>query len=381
MPYKDGKVMPSKWKVPLFDLSFEQNERDYLHQGLDQILDDAYLTDYRYVVEFEKAFAKFCETDYSIAVPNGTQAIEVALRGVGVKGKKVLLPTNTFIATAVAIKSAGGIPVPVDIREDYLGPCLEQIEQDIDQAAAVVTVHMGGLIDPSIVELKELCQKRGVPLIEDAAHAHGSHFQKQKAGSFGLAGCFSHFMTKVMTTGEGGSITTSDEDFYNRLKSLRKFGSDLENSLIHHLEGVNAKMSEFQALLGLMELQRVERRIYKRRKVAARYQENLKGSVWTAMEGPEGGFCSYYKQIVLPPEGLERETVEKALNKVGVPLTGGVYYHPLHRQPVLKSELPNRDYPVADKFCARHFCPPCFPEVKLEQVDLICEQLLKLAHS
>lgn len=368
-------------KIGIFDIQFSEQERKKFYSYCDQIFDEAYLTNHTFVEKFESEFSKFSKLPQSILVPSGTAALELALRTIGVNGKKVILPTNTFIATAIAIQNAGGEPLILDIEKDYFGLCPEQLKYEIssEDIGAVIVVHIGGHISPHIKEIVEICKNKNIPLIEDCAHAHGASLEGTPAGGFGIAGCFSHFLTKIMTTGEGGSLVTNDETFYQKAHSLRRFGYDPTNSLVHTTPGGNNfKVSEFQAALGLIELERITSRIEKRRMLANRYSENLKGSDWNVLSDPENGFGSYYKCTILPPENVNRKTIEEALDSADIPLTGGVYYYPLHEQPVLKELTKNRKFPVSDDFCSKHICPPCYPEISIEDVDEICKVLVSL---
>ena len=366
--------------IGIFDIKFSTEEKEKFYKYCDQIFEEAYFTNHTFSNKFEGEFSKFAGTKHSLAVPSGTAALELALRTVGVKGKKVILPTNTFIATAIAVLNAGGTPVILDVEKDYFGLCPKALsDADLSEVAAVITVHIGGHISPHIKEICKLCDEKNIPLIEDSAHAHGAELDGTKAGHFGIAGCFSHFLTKVMTTGEGGSLVTNDQKFYDLAFSLKRFGFDPENSILHVNEGgTNFKFTEMQAALGLIELERINERIQKRRAIAKIYHENLDSNKWNVLSDNKGGSGSYYKQIVLPKSGLTRDSIETKLKKLEIPLTGGVYNTPLHLQPIMKSYVVDENFPVADKFCQDHICPPCYPELSTEQVNHICESLNKL---
>ncbi len=367
-------------KIGIFDIQFSEEERKKFYSFCDQIFEEAYLTNHTFVKRFESEFAKFSKIDSTLLVPSGTSALELALKTIDVKGKKVILPTNTFIATAVAVLNAGAEPIILDIEDEYYGLSPIQLKNNIEEeVAAVITVHVGGHISPRIHEIVKICEENQIPLIEDCAHAHGSQLGGLPAGSFGIAGCFSHFLTKVMTTGEGGSLVTKNSDFFKKANSLRRFGFDPDNPLIHNTPGGgNYKVSEFQAALGVIELERIESRINKRRELALRYKENLKGTEWKTISDSIDTKGSFYKQIILPPESLSRKKIEAELSKAQIPLTGGVYNHPLHTQPIMKEYVVGQSFPKADDFCSRHICPPCYPELETSKIDLICEVLKKI---
>ena len=366
-------------EIGIFDLKYEEEFRQKFHQYCDEILDTGFLTNHTFVKKFEKEFASFSGSKYSIATTSGTTSLEAALRAINVKGKEVILPTNTFIATASAILNAGGIPKILDIEENFFSLCPNQLKKYITkETAAVITVHIAGHISPSTLDIQNICKDHKLPLIEDCAHAHGAKLNGIGAGNFGSFGCFSHFTTKVMTTGEGGSLICNDEDYYNKVLSIRQFGKDELNSTLHIQEGSNFKVTEFQAALGLLELERIDNRINKRRSLAKRYQEKLKNSNWTCLTDKNEMQSSYYKQVIIPPRELSREKISRTLRDEKISLTGGVYFIPLHKQPVMRKYLSMNNYPISDSFSHSHICPPCYPELELEHIDRVCETLLGL---
>lgn len=363
--------------IPIFKLEYSETDRAFLKSGLEKILDQGYLTNHTFVHSFEESFSRWNFSRFGVAVSNGTTAIEVALRSLNVRGKEVIIPSNTFIACAAAVLNAGGTPVLCDIELEYLSLDPAQVREKIGQnTGAVLVVHIGGIISPAIFELRQICEARGVPLVEDCAHAHGASYKGIKAGNIGQAGAFSFHMTKVMTTGEGGMVVTDSESLKNDLHSVRQFGKSQSNPLMHVRDGSNFKMTEMQALMGLLELQRVERRIQKRQKIAAVYEQKLKGSSWRTWAAAPEAVCPYYKKIVRSP--IPRSKVEEALKRQGVALTGGVYYIPVHKQEVFKGQSAS-DFKNTEIFSAEHICPPCYPELELSEIEKICDILLKLA--
>jgi len=364
--------------IPIFKLHYGDSDREFLKNGLDKILNEAYLTNHTFVRSFEEQFSRWNSSRFSAAVSNGTTAIEAVLRACNVEGKEVIIPSNTFIACAAAVKNAGALPVLCDIELDYLSIDPYKVAEKISaNTAAVLVVHIGGLISPSVLLLKKLCEEKGVPLIEDCAHAHGASFKGVKAGSFGKAGAFSFHMTKVMTTGEGGLVVTNDEALLKDVQSIRQFGKSEHNASMHERDGSNFKMTEMQALMGLLELQRVEKRIKKRQQISAVYDEKLKGSSWQTWSAASEAVCPYYKKIIRSP--VQRNKVEATLQQHGISLTGGVYYIPVHKQDVFKNTYSAAEFKNTEIFCAEHICPPCYPELELVEAEKICDVLLSIA--
>ena len=313
---------------------------------------------------------------FVLSTSSGTSALEIILRSFDVKNKKVLVNSNTFIATGHAITNAGGKIVPVELEKEYFMMDHNDFKKKIDKGTgAVVIVHIGGIITPNIFKIKKICKKMGVPLIEDAAQAHGSKYKNIYAGNFGDAGAISFFTTKVMTTGEGGMITTNSKNNYEKMYSLRQFGF-MKNKLLHDKISGNYKLSEFSALLGIIELGRLKSMIAKRNLLAKIYQKFLENSKFKLIQSNKPFFCNHYKQIIISK--IKRKKIEKILNKNKISLTGGVYYVPLHRQPIYKKQLKKYKLPITNLFCDNHFCPPCYPELSKADIEYVFSVLKKI---
>lgn len=365
-------------KIPIFKLHYDESDRVRLQDGMKEILEDGYLTNHRFVRQFETEFANWNNSKFALAVSNGTTALEVILRGIDVRGREVILPANTFIACAVAVLNAGGIPVICDIELDYLSLNPQKVKEKINRnTAALITVHIGGIISPYIEQLKQICADHNCFLVEDCAHAHGASLNGVRAGNFGVAGAFSFHMTKVMTTGEGGMVVTGDESLAKKIESIRQFGKSDEQPLMHVRDGGNFKMTEMQGLFGTVELKRVESRIARRKKIASIYDELLKNTDWKTYVSAPQSECPYYKKIILSP--VARSLIETEFSKRNISLTGGVYYFPLNKQTALK-QFVRDEYPNANYFSENHICPPCYPELADEEAVLICKTLLSISN-
>jgi dTDP-4-amino-4,6-dideoxygalactose transaminase len=365
-------------EVPVYKLEFEPEFVERFASGCAEILRSDLLAEGARVAEFEERFAAFAGSAHAVAVGSGTDALEVALRAVGVEDRDVIIPTNTFIATAVAARRAGGRVVLADIEDQTFALSPRALAERITpDTGAVVLVHVGGVIAGHAAEIAAICGRAGVPLIEDAAHAHGSSRGGLRAGTIGAAGAFSFFPTKVMTTGEGGMVTTNDAALAAKMRSLKNFGRDPSNALLCRLEGSNCKMTEFQALLGLLELERLPGRIGKRSALARRYRSRLDGTSYEVV-ACDGATSSHYKQILRTP--LPTDALHAFCRERGVGLTGRVYRYPVHAQPVYAGLWDGEAFPVADAFARGHVCPPLYPELEADDVDFVCD-VLKLAET
>jgi perosamine synthetase len=363
-------------QVKIFDLKFNQKEISFFLKNSKNIFKEGFFSNHSYVRRFENQFKKINKSKFALSTSSGTSALEIILRSFDIKNKNVLVNSNTFIATGHAIMNAGGKIIPVELEKDYFMMDPHDLEKKINKnIGAVVIVHIGGIISPNIFKIKKICKKFKVPLIEDAAQAHGSRYKNTYAGNFGDAGAISFFTTKVMTTGEGGMITTNNRKSFNKMYSLRQFGF-MKNKLLHDQVSGNYKLTEFSALLGIIELKRFKSRIKKRNSIAKIYQKHLENSKYKILKSTNPFYCNHYKQILF--SRISREKIEKILNKNKISLTGGVYYIPLHRQPIYKRQLKKYKLPLTDYFCDNHFCPPCYPELNKHDIDRICAVLLTI---
>ena len=364
------------FNIPIFRLKFDiKSKLNFLKGAWDILSSDRPLGESKYTKEFEDRFAKMSDSKFALACSNGTTAIELALKSIDVKGKKVLIPSNTFFATSVAVTNAGGIIELLDMEPDSFSIDVKDLETKLTpDIGAVIIVHIGGIISHDIKKIVSICKKNRIPLIEDAAHAHFSSKGNYRAGTIGDIGTFSFFPTKVMTTGEGGMITTNNKKYYEKMKSLKNFGRDInDGGIIVNSEGNNFKINEFTSLLGCIELNRVMGRIEKRTKLLERYLKNLEKTNYKVLKQQGEGVCANYKAIVISP--IDGEWLKKYCKEKSISLTGEVYKIPVHHQPLYKKQFTSVNLPNTDYYCKHHICPPLYPELSIKEVDYICDVL------
>jgi dTDP-4-amino-4,6-dideoxygalactose transaminase len=367
----------TKKKIRIYDLKFDSQYRKKYQIGVKKILDNGFLSNHKFVRKLESRFSNFTKSKFALGTTSGTAALELIFRAINLKNKKVLIGNNTFIATAAAVKSAGGIPIPVDIDKNYYSLCPIKLVSAIKRyrnVGAVVIIHIAGIVTPNISKIAKICKIYKLPLIEDCAQAFGSKYLKKHVGNFGIAGAFSLHTTKVLTAGEGGLVVTNNKKFYEKMLRIRFFGHSLKNKLIHDLNGTNMKMSEFVALSALCDLDRVKKRIKKRQLLAKRYQTNLKDTYWQTLTPPKNTTTAFYKQVIISK--FKRDKIIFELEKK-IPVTGGVYYYPLNRQKTLQ-KMSDKKFINSTYFADYHFCPPCYPELSVSDVDYICSVLKNL---
>jgi len=366
--------------IPAVKPYFPIEDVERIKSDLEKILQSGMLTLFTYTKEFEKKFADLCRVNYATAVNSGTSALEIALRTMELKGgDEVLVPTNTFTATAATIFFAGGKPVFTDIDPKSLCIDADNVQRYITQKTkGVIAVHIGGLICPEIKAIKEVCDDYNLFLIEDAAHAHGSTTDEQPAGSLGDIGCFSFYPTKVMTTGEGGMITTNDVKVAEKARVLRDQGKENFNSNIIIELGYNWRLPEINAAIGIVQLEKLPEIIEKRNRIARYYGEELdKISGIKPLEIPSNTVSNYYKYIVILDHKISRDEFKRKLSEKDVKCGGEVYWPPLHLQPIYQKllGLKKGDFPVAEEVCERMVCLPMFAQMTLEDAGYVIEKI------
>ncbi|MFD5461981.1 DegT/DnrJ/EryC1/StrS family aminotransferase [Kitasatospora sp. NPDC127059] len=361
--------------VPAARIVFDENDRAAVADAVSEMLTTGALTLGPWTERFEQAFAAEHGASHAVAVSSGTAALEVILRTVDVRGRDVVVPAVTFYATAGAVVHAGGRPVIADVDPATLALSPETLAAALTpDTAAVVLVHIGGLVTPEVDALRALCDRHGVPLVEDAAHAHGSSLGGRAAGTFGLAGAFSFYPTKVTTSGEGGMILTESPELRDEAHIFRDQGKGSFGTNHHVRLGYSWRMSELHAAVGAVHLRRLKEFIETRRAVARRYDDALAGvdGLRPVLE-PPGSRGNYYKYVALLAPGVDRTAFKRAVaEEFGVRLSGEVYDLPLHLQPVL-APYRGGPLPVAEDVCARQVCLPVHSDMTEDETELVIE--------
>lgn len=357
--------------VPPFRTEFSAPEVAEIVASTEAILRSGRLILGPYTEQFESAMAGVAQTEHAVAVSSGSTALEIIYRSLGVGGRQVLVPSNTNYATAAAAANAGA---DVELYDSGLYPDFDDLDERLSEdTAAAVVVHIGGYITPEMERIVARCEDLGVPLIEDAAHAHAALLGGRAAGSFGHTAAFSFFPTKTITTGEGGVITTDNEGLAQKARQYRDQGRALDG-ITHEVWGNSWRMTELGAAVGLAQIRHVEADTDRRVSIIRRYQNELSG---TGLEFPESGpddRPSGHKCIAITPEGVSRDGLKQLLLARGVQLGRGVYEMPLHQQPLFE-DAAQGDYPMAESFAARHLCLPLWRFMGDQDVSRVIEGL------
>lgn len=334
------------------------------------------------VLEFERRFADYVGVKHAIAVSSGTAALHAALLAAEVKpGDEVILPSFAFQAAAEAALLVGATPVFVDIDEETYCMDVESVEEAISRdTKAIIPVHLYGLpvdMDPIL----ELAKERDIIVIEDAAQAHGAAYKGKKVGSIGHMGCFSFYATKNMATGEGGMVTTDDEEYAEALRAIRNHGEERANWSVRL--GHNYRMSEVQAALGIAQLGKLPNFLKKRRSNAENLSKELSSVRRLILpKEPEGMLHAWnlYTVRVRGANAAKRNKVVEKLREKGI--GASIYYEtPIHLLPFYKKFFkPRRRGGLAktEKAARQVFSIPIHPKVSPEELEYMVKNLRRI---
>jgi dTDP-4-amino-4,6-dideoxygalactose transaminase len=357
-------------EIPLVDLRAQYEPlRGEILAALADVLDDMHLFLGPQMQSFEQQFAQFCGCGESIGVSNGTDALELTLRALGVgPGDEVITPPNSFIATAEAISAAGATPVFVDVHPQTatLDPAL--IESRISpRTKSIIPVHLYGR--PADMDaILSIARAHKVAVIEDACQAHGAYLGTRPAGSLGDAGCFSFYYSKNLGAyGEAGAVTTNDLALAQRVRLYRDHGSHVRYE--HEVVGRNARMDELQAAILSIKLRHLADWNVRRRRNATRLSAALAdSSLELPVPGGEDIYEVFHLYVVRHPQ---RDRLRAFLGARGIN-TGIHYPRPIHLQPAYAAlGYGPGDFPVTEHLAAHSLSLPLYPELTDEQIDRI----------
>ena len=336
------------------------------------------------VTKFQIAFARYVGTKYGIAVNSCTSALEIVLKAIGIEqGDEVIVPCQTFVATGSSVSINHGTPVFCEIDKNYLLDYEDLKKKIRNNTRAVIIVHFAGMIHPDIFKMRDYLKDRDIYLIEDAAHAHGAKIDDTFAGAIGDFGCFSFYSTKIMTTtGEGGMITTNNEEHSNLCRSFRSIGIDTEAGMeIFSNLGSNNRMTEIQAITGLYQLRRLEDFAKHRNMIAEIYKAELgeleKREIIYFQDAPVNIRNSYWKFVlVLNNTKRKREDLKAEMGKAGIAIDWP--YQPLlHLQPIYKKLYVIKEGYLkrSEEYAMRHFCIPIHLRIKEDDAVYIAGKI------
>lgn len=359
---------------------FPPEEQEWLTNELREIMNGQLAMGPR-VARFEKEFAAYCDVPYAIAFPSCTSSMEAALRALGVgPGDEVLVPVQTFIATGMVVSLVGARPVFTEISPATFSMDFDDAWSKVtDRTRGAIVVHFGGFISPDLPAFVERMHASGRFVIEDAAHAPGAELNGKRAGSLADAGCFSFYPTKIMTTGEGGMLTTRREDIAKVARSLQNRGRDMNNPLESYvLPGRNNRFTEIAAAMGLSQLKCLPEFLNTRRRVAAVYDEVLLASeLFVPLIAGDQSAPAYWRYVATPSLKIDRQLLRERLATDGITIDWA-YDPPLHLQPVFREMFDTKPglLPKSEEILARHICLPVHARMRDVDAQFVAERLL-----
>jgi dTDP-4-amino-4,6-dideoxygalactose transaminase len=342
------------------------------------VLESGFLTQGPRAAELERLVAEHVGVDSAFAVSSATTGLHLALVGAGVKpGDEVVIPDFSFPATANVVVQQGAIPVFVDIDLATFNLDPAQLETAItSRTAAIMPVHAFGLtadMDP----INEIAGRHGIPVIEDAACALGATYHGREAGNLSMAGVFSFHPRKIITTAEGGMITTSDEALAERIRVLRSHGAVRGSHFMSFIDaGYNYRLSDVHAAIGVAQMPRLDYILRRRREVAAEYDAALADIQGVRSPGvPSGLQHSYQSYVVLLDEDIDRDLVIDAMKADDVEVTLGTYS--MHLQPYFRERfhIPDEALPAGTRAQASALTIPLYPQLTSTDVEKVVSTL------
>ena len=330
--------------------------------------------------ELERVFAERIGVSHAISLNSGTTALEVALRFLNLKGTEVLVPTNTFVATANAVIYAGGKPVFVEIEPKTLSISFEDMERKTtSRTRAAIVVHLGGIVVPKLLEIIRWGKRKGITIIEDCAHTLGSsNGQDHQPGKSSLAGAFSFWPTKILTTGTGGMLTTNSHRLAEYAKSLRYHGLVHGNLRKIKYFGNDWCLNEILASVGIEQFKILNQNLKRRRQVFEWYAQAL-NSVDT-IQIPiafKHSNTNHYKFWVTFKKPIDVFSLHQIMNKRFQIQTEFLYWPPVPLMPLYKGmgQYDWKRYPMSNKALRNHLCLPMHPIMSRRKVDYVVRSL------
>jgi dTDP-4-amino-4,6-dideoxygalactose transaminase len=328
------------------------------------------------VDRFEQEWARYCGTQHAVGVANGTDALALSLRALDIgPGDEVIVPANTFIATAEAVVLAGATPRFVDVDPDTLLLTADELAAAVtSRTAAVIAVHLYGQT-ADMDAISAVAEQAGVVVLEDAAQAHGAKWWGRPAGSLGRAGCFSFYPGKNLGAfGDAGAVVTDDAELAERLRSLRNHGRAAGSHYRHGDIGANSRLDSLQAAVLSAKLRRLDAWTESRQAIVGRYRQALQDGPMRLVETAPGADHVYHLAVVQVPD---RDRVQAELGRLGIE-TGVHYPIPCHRQDPYRP-FATGPLPVAEAAAARVLSLPLFPHLTTEQVTRVCSAIGQVA--
>ncbi len=360
--------MSNKGFIPVYKPCFNGNEKKYL---IDCIESGWISSKGKYVGLFEKEFSRFLGSGYSAAVANGTVALHLALEALNISsGDEVIVPSFTYIASVNAIKYCGAKPVFVDSEIDNWNIDPTKVEDKItSKTKAIIAVHLYGAFC-NMYELRRICKKHSIFLIEDSAEAFGSTLNDSHAGTFGDISTFSFFGNKTITTGEGGMVTSQDNKLIEKVNYLKSQAVDPNKEYWHPHIGYNYRMTNMQAAIGLAQLENCSYSLKRKLEIAEIYKRELRKYPLSFQKTMPNSVHSYWMVSVMCDSEEHRDALRNYLKEVKIETRP--HFFPAHIMPPYNV---GENYCVAEEISRRGLTLPSFPSLSKEEIKYIIEKI------
>jgi dTDP-4-amino-4,6-dideoxygalactose transaminase len=370
-------------KIQMVDLQTQyQHIKADIDRGIQEVIDSAAFVKGKKVAEFQEHLEQYTGAKHVIPVGNGTDALQIALMGLGLKpGDEVITPTFTFIATAEVVALLGLTPVVVDVEWETMNMSLESVRRAITpRTKAIVPVHLFGQCD-DMEPLMALAKEHGLYIVEDACQAIGARYtfsdgRVAQAGTMGEIGCTSFFPSKNLGCyGDGGAIFTNDDDLAARMRAIANHGMVVRYH--HDMIGVNSRLDSIQAAVLDAKLPHLDEYIAARQAAAEYYDRAFSGNEHLLIPGRQQASTHVFHQYTLRLQGVDRDCVREQLQEAGIPAM--IYYPvPLHMQKAYQDpRYREGDFPTAERLAACVLSLPMHTELEEEQLAFITENVLK----
>lgn len=365
-------------KIPVFSPVIDQEEITYVND----CLKNHWVSQGRYIKQFEDEFSRYCGCSYGVATSNGTTALHLAGIAIGLKpSDEVLVSSSTNMASAFSMYYCGAVPVPVDIEKDTWQMDNKLIESKIsDKTKAIMVVHLFGHpvdMDPVI----EIAKKYNLKIIEDCAEAHGAEYKGKKVGSLGDIACFSFYSNKIITTGEGGMVVTNSPALAEKVRNYGNFCYGKQQKFMHEDIGYNYRLSNISSALGLGQFHRIDKIIENKRYIYERYKKNLSGlhGFHIPVIRPWAKSVMWMFNAYLSSEfGITRDELMQKLKSRGVETREA--FVPINKQKIFleKGFVKEEDCPVANYIMDNGMYFPSGLNLSDEEIDYVCSSIREI---
>jgi dTDP-4-amino-4,6-dideoxygalactose transaminase len=360
--------------IPFLDLNSMHTEiSDELDSAWRRVIQNSKFIGGELVETFEVQWAEYCQTEYCVGLSSGTAALELTLRGLGIgAGNEVILPANTFIATAEAVVAAGAQPVFIDVDSSTLLMTADGVKDALTpRTAAVIAVHLYG--QPADMDaINRVARPAGIAVIEDAAQAHGATWRGKRAGGLSDAGCFSFYPGKNLGAfGDAGAVVTNDFALSERIRSISNHGRPRGDAHLHQVIGTNDRLDALQAAILSVKLKRLDAWNASRRRAADQYAKAL-AHLPVQMVGATKGACSCHHLAVI--QTADRDKLRHRLSIEGI-ATRIHYPVPCHRQAAFLTDKASYSLAVVERAADRILSLPMFPHVNEAQIRCVADAI------